>query len=155
MIDLQIEVHTKKCPALGSLREKMYHKIAQTDFDHTIKYELHTRLDGMPKHNKICHGDFQPSNIIVASDHTPYIIDWAHVTQGNASADVARSYLLFLLSDNREASEYYLNTFCEKTSTPRQYIEQWIPIVAASQSVKGREEEREFLEIIVNVVDYA
>jgi hypothetical protein len=76
------------------------------------------------------------------------------VTQGNASADVARTYLLYLLAEQKENGEYYLNRFCEKTDTSRQYVEKWIPIVAASQSVKGNEKERAFLHRIVDVVDY-
>jgi serine/threonine protein kinase len=154
MIDLQIEVHTKKCPLLTKLKDKMLRKISLTNFDSTIKYELHTRLDSMPSHDKVCHGDFRPSNIIVSADGSPYIIDWSHVTQGNASADVARTYLTFLLGNQKESGEYYLNTFCEKTCTPRHYIEKWLPIVAASQSVKGNKEELEFLQRFVDVVDY-
>ena len=38
----------------------------------------------MPKHNKVCHGDFNPSNVIIAEDGPPYILDWSHATQGNA-----------------------------------------------------------------------
>ena len=33
-------------------------------------------------------------------------------------------------------------------------FQEWLPIVAASQSVKGKEEEREFLLSWVNVCDY-
>ena len=96
-VDLQLEMHSKSCPLLTKLRDKMNRKISQTDFDATTRYELHSRLDAMPKHNKLCHGDFNPSNIIITDDGTPYIIDWSHATQGNASADVARTYLLFWL----------------------------------------------------------
>ena len=35
-----------------------------------------------------------------------------------------------------------------------QYVQKWMPIVAASQSVKGNEKEREFLLSWVDVVDY-
>ena len=35
-----------------------------------------------------------------------------------------------------------------------QYVQKWLPIVAASQSVKGNKEEREFLLGWVNVVDF-
>ena len=47
-----------------------------------IHIYLHTRLESMPKHNKVCHGDFNPSNVIITDDGTPYIIDWSHATQG-------------------------------------------------------------------------
>ncbi|MBO5757036.1 MAG: phosphotransferase [Clostridia bacterium] len=154
LVDLQMEVHSKTCPLLNKLKDKMSRKIAQTDFDATTRYDLHTRLEAMPKHNKVCHGDFNPSNVVVTEDGSLYILDWAHATQGNASADVARTYLLFWLNGDIEGADFYLNTFCKKSDTAKQYVQKWMPIVAASQSVKGNEKEREFLAGWVGVVDY-
>ena len=153
-VDLQMEVHSKRAPLLNKLKDKMNRKISQADLNATIRYDLHTRLEAMPKHNKVCHGDFNPSNIIIAKDGTPYIIDWSHATQGNASADAARTYLLFWLSGDINLAEKYLNLFCLKSDTAKQYVQKWIPIVAASQLVKGKKEEREFLLHWVDVVDY-
>lgn len=154
-VDLQIEVHSKKAPLLNKLKDKMDRKITQTDLDATTRYELHTRLEAMPKHKKVCHGDFNPSNIIIRKDDgTPFILDWAHATQGNASADVARTYLLFCLEGDREKADKYLDLFCKKSDTAKQYVQKWLPIVAASQSVKGKPEEREFLLSWVNVMDF-
>ena len=154
-VDLQIEVHSKKAPLLNKLKDKMDRKITQTDLDATTRYELHTRLEAMPKHKKVCHGDFNPSNIIIRKDDgTPFILDWAHATQGNASADVARTYLLFCLEGDKEKADKYLDLFCKKSDTAKQYVQKWLPIVAASQSVKGKPEEREFLLSWVNVMDF-
>ncbi len=153
-VDLQIEVHSKKAPLLNKLKDKMNRKISAADLDATTRYDLHTRLEAMPKHNKVCHGDFNPSNIIIKPDGTPYILDWSHATQGNASADVARTYLLFCLAGKTDVAEKYLKLFCTKTDTAKQYIQKWLPIVAASQSVKGDPKEREFLLSWVDVVDY-
>jgi len=154
LVDLQMIVHTKTAPLLNKLKDKMNRKIASTKLDATTRYDLHTRLESMPKHNKVCHGDFNPSNIIIAKGNVPYIIDWSHATQGNASADVARTYLLFCLNGDKEGAEYYLDTFCQKSDTAKQYVQKWIPIVAASQSVKGNEKEVELLMSWVDVVDY-
>ena len=154
LVDIQMEIHTKTSPLLNKLKDKMNRKISETSFDATTRYDLHTRLEGMPKHKKVCHGDFRPSNIIITPEGKPYVIDWAHATQGNASADVARTYLLFCLIGDKESAEYYLNTFCRKSDTAKQYVQKWMPIVAASQSVKGNAEEREFLCGWVNVVDW-
>ncbi|MBQ7134346.1 MAG: phosphotransferase [Ruminococcus sp.] len=154
LVDLQISVHEKTCPMLNKLKDKMNRKISQTTLDATTRYELHTRLEGMPKHKKVCHGDFNPSNIIITADGTPYILDWAHATQGNASADVARTYLLFCLKGEEKLANEYLNLFCKKSNTAKQYVQKWMPIVAASQSVKGNEKEREFLLSWCDVVDY-
>ena len=153
-VDLQLEIHSKKSPLLNKLKDKMDRKISQADLDATTRYDLHTRLEGMPKHNKVCHGDFNPSNIIVGEDGKLYILDWSHATQGNASADAARTYLLFCLNGDEANAKKYLELFCKKSDTARQYVEKWMPIVAASQSVKGNEKEREFLLSWVDVVDY-
>lgn len=153
-VDIQLEIHSKKSPLLNKLKDKMNRKISETNLDATTRYELHTRLEGMPKHTKVCHGDFNPSNIIISPAGDYYVLDWSHATQGNASADAARTYLLFSLEGDIEAAEMYINMFCKKSDTAKQYVQQWLPIVAASQSVKGNEEEREFLMKWIDVVDY-
>ena len=154
LVDLQLSVHEKKSPLLNKLKDKMNRKISESSLDATTRYELHTRLEGMPKHKKVCHGDFNPSNIIIAEDGTAYILDWSHATQGNASADVARTYLLFCLAGDVDGAKLYLDLFCTKSNTAKQYVQKWMPIVAASQSVKGNAHEREFLLSWVDVVDY-
>ena len=153
-VDLQLKVHAEVCPQLNSLKDKMNRKISASSLDATTRYELHTRLESMPKHKKVCHGDFNPSNIIITEDGAAYILDWSHATQGNASADAARTYLLFMLNGNEELAKKYLKLFCKKSNTAMQYVQKWMPIVAASQSVKGNEHEREFLLSWINVVEY-
>ena len=153
-VDLQNLVHTKKSSGLLKIKEKMNAKIEQTDFDDATKFELQARLAGMPNHDKLCHGDFNPSNIIVTDNGEMYIIDWSHATQGNASADVARTYLLFNLDGKRELAEKYLSLFMKKTGISRSYYMRWIPIVAASQTVKEKGKEKELLSSWVNVVDF-
>jgi len=155
LVELQMEVHAKRAPGLNKLKDKMNRKISEAELDATTRYELHTRLEGMKKHTKVCHGDFNPSNIIISDvDGKAYIIDWSHATQGNASADVARTYLLFWLAGDTEGAKKYMELFCKMSDTARQYIERWLPIVAASQSVKGKPEERQLLLSWANVVDY-
>ncbi len=153
-VDIQLSIHNRKAPLLNKLRDKMNRKISESGLDATTRYELHTRLESMPKHTKICHGDFNPSNIICGEDGVDYIIDWSHATQGNASADTARTYLLFCLSGDIKMADMYLSLFCEKNDTAKQYVQQWLPIVAASQMVKGKPEEKEFLMKWTNVIDY-
>ena len=153
-VNLQRTVLSKKVPMLNKLKDKMQAKISATGLDATIRYELHTRLDALPKHYNLCHGDFNPSNIIITADGTPYIIDWSHATQGNASADVARSYLLFYLNGKEKLAEKYLNLYCKKSDTAKQYVQKWIPIVAASRLTAANKNEEEFLHRWIDVVDY-
>ena len=154
MVDLQIDIHSKACPLLNKLKEKTIRALQEEEqLDANTRYDLLTRLDGMPKHTKLCHGDFEPSNIIVAADGAMYVVDWVHASQGNASADVARTYLLLSLKDAKKA-DMYMDLFCEKTGTEKRYVQGWLPIVAAAQLAKKRPEEKELLEKWVNVFPY-
>ena len=154
LVRLQMEVHAKTGPLLNRLRDKMSRWIAVTELDATLRYDLHTRLEAMPRHNKICHGDFNPSNVVITQDGTPYILDWSHASQGNAAADIARSYLWFYLKNGAEDAEYYLNAFCEKSGAERHYVQKWLPMVAAAQMAKGNADERAALEPWTRMVDY-
>ena len=153
-VDLQIEMFSKKAPKLKKLKDKLARQInGLKEVDATTRYELLTRLESMPKHNKLCHGDFNPSNVIVAEDGSMSIIDWAHATQGNASADAAMTYLLFALKD-QEVADLYLKLFCHKSDTARQYVQKWLPIVAASQLAKENELEKDFLLSWIDIIDF-
>ena len=153
-VDLQLKVHSQKVNTIKRLRHKLMDQInSLKDLDATARYELATRLESMPKHTKLCHGDFCPSNIIVGDDGKWYLVDWVHASQGNASADVARTYLLLSLKDSKLA-DLYMDLFCEKTGTDKRYVQGWLPIVAAAQLVKKRPEEKELLEKWINVFPY-
>ena len=157
-VDIQLEMHAKSAPMLNKLKDKMKRKISQTGLDATTRYELDSRLESMPKHNKLCHGDYCPDNILVETDDTGKItaitaVDWVHATQGNASADVANTYLMLKLVDESFA-EKYLVDFCKKTHTDRRYVHSWLPIVAAARMTKHIPEEKELLESMIDVCDY-
>ena len=153
-VSLQLEMHSKQAPMLNKLKDKLNRQISSlTAISATTRYELHTRLDSMPKHVKVCHGDFIPSNVIVGEDGSLTIIDWAHATQGNASADAAMTYLLFALKDQKKA-DMYLRLFCEKSDTALQYVQRWLPIVAAAQLTKHNDLEQDFLMRWIDVVEY-
>ena len=154
LVDLQMMVHEKKCTQLTKLKDKMNRRIADSELDATTRYDIYTRLEAMPKHVKVCHGDFNPSNVIIAEDGTPYILDWAHATQGNASADIARTYLLFWLNGDISGAEMYLDAACRKSDTPKRYVQQWMAIVAASRLIEGNEKEHEFLRSWVDSEEY-
>jgi len=67
---------------------------------------------------------------------------------------VARTYLLFNLDGIEELADKYLQLFCKKSGTTKRYVQRWLPIVAASQTVKKNAEEKELLNKWVNVVEY-
>ena len=153
-VDIQLEIMSKKVPTLNRLKDKYRRKLTEADIDDTTRYELLQRLEGTKNHDKLCHGDFNPSNVIMKENGEYYIIDWAHATQGNASADAAKTFLLFSVGGQTELAEKYLNLFTEKSGLEKRGIQRWVPIVAAVQMKKGKTENREFLEKWIDVVDY-
>lgn len=154
-VDTQMKILSNSVPLLNRIKDKFRRKLSNAvNIDENTRYELMQRLEGMKNHTKLCHGDFNPSNVIVKDNGEVYVIDWAHVTQGNASADVARTFLLFSIEGKNELAEKYINLFSEKSGISKANIQRWIPIVAATQMTKEKEEEQEFLSNWINVVDY-
>lgn len=143
--DLQIKINSESCLELSRLKDRLNYRICDSDLPATVRYDLHLRLEEMPNESKICHGDFYPTNIIISEDNVPFILDWSHATVGNASADAARTYILFKIKGKDEYAEKYLELYSQKSGTEISYIKKWIPVVAASLSISAREEERKIL----------
>ena len=154
-VDIQLTIHSKQVPLLNRLKDKFKRKLVNaTNINENTKYELLQRLEGMPNHTKLCHGDYTPSNVIITENGDYYVIDWAHATQGNASADCARTFLTFSMHCKSDIAEKYLDLFSKKSGIGKDNIQRWIPIVAATQMTKNIAEEQEFLSKWIDIVDY-
>ncbi len=155
LVDLQVEINSFRSAKISKLKDYLKRSIEGLDMiDDVKKYELLTRLEAMPKHVKLCHGEFTPDNVIV-SDGGIYVVDWLKAKQGNASADIAKTYLSFCLSHQTEYAEKYLKLYCSKTGTAVKYVQDWLPIVAAAQLKFKRPEERELLLTWIDIADYS
>ena len=137
--------------------------LADTQLDihsHTVsdikKYELETRLESMPEHNKLCHGNFGPDNVVIDEMDEVIVLDWVAATRGNASADVAKAYFKLALIST-ELAEKYITIFCEKSETDRQYVYEWLPLMAACGLCEKNptEKEKTILYSWLDVVDYS
>lgn len=144
-VDLQLEVHEKNCPLFCDMREKLERKILLSAVSKEVKKKLLSALHEKPVQKKLCHGDFNLSNVILTPDNTPYIIDWSHASLGNGIADAARTALSFYLGDERELGEDYIKLFLKKSNIGRDELESWALIVAAALSVSANEREKELL----------
>lgn len=154
-VKIQLEVLSKKVPLLNRIKDKFKRKLTDAkNINESTRYELLQRLEGMKNHTKLCHGDFNPSNIIIKENGEHYILDWSHATQGNASADAARTFLLFSMQGKGKLAEKYLDLFSNESGIERRNIQRWIPIVAATQMTKGKENEQEFLSKWIDIVDF-
>lgn len=155
LVDLQLQVQSKSCPFLYKLKDKLKSKIVLADLDEDTRSALLAQIESMDGQNLLCHGDFIPSNIIIRDDGTPFILDWSHMTTGDAAADFAMTYLLFLMNEDKDGADRYLNLLCQKINISEQQIKKWVPVVAASQSIKGNIQKREFMLAQVNLSDFS
>ena len=156
LISIQESVLAKVCDnlKLPKLKDKLNGYISKADVDSTIRYELHARREKRPDHYKLCHGDIYPSNLILENGKW-YILDWAHATRGNASADAAMTYLLFLLDGKEKEAERYLKAFCKKRNIDPAYVQQWISVVSAAKLKDYPEgQTKEVLLKNINVIEY-
>ena len=59
-------------------------------------------------------------------------------------------YLIFLLSGEIERADEYISVYCDKTQTPLDDIQKWIPRVAAAQLVKANTETKQKLYELID-----
>ena len=152
LAEVQIYISSKTVSMLPVLKEKYRRKITESkELSEDAKFELLQRLNGMKNHTKLCHGDFSPSNVIIKSDGKYAIIDWAHATQGNASADIAKTYINFASNNRQEMGDKYLDIISEKSKINKEYIQRWLPIVAAAyldQENENKEKKKKWSDIV-------
>ncbi len=158
LAELHADLHARRVVfALPSQRERLRARIIAAEALPTVtKTAALERLTRLPEDGIFCHGDFHPANILMA-DRGPVIIDWIDATWGNAAADVARTWVLFMghtaYPDTpswvrplaRTCCEVHLRRYCELRSVTQREVEAWIPVVAAARLSENIPEAREWL----------
>ena len=127
----------------------MSRRIARSELRATTRYDFQIRLEEMEQFHEVVHGDYNPSNIIIDENGKVWVIDWAHVSEGNAAADVAKTYLWFNLHNQNELSEKYLKRYVERSVIEEKFIRNWMPLVAAWILDTALEEKKPYLRDIV------
>lgn len=145
LIDIQCSVYTKSSDFLQDMNSHIIQNISKSNLEESIKNSLLSTLIKIPEQKDFCHGDINPSNIIITEDNKAFIVDWAHASRGNRIADAALTFLFFRYNHDDKTAALYLETFCSKTGITKDQFEEWIPIMAASKYAKANERERNFL----------
>lgn len=150
---LQIAVQrTPVPPALNHQSNKLKRMIGRVkSLDPSQRYDLQMRAERMSRGHAICHGDFNPTNVIVGEDKQYFFCDWTHVTEGLPEADAAMTYIL-LHEQFPEAADKYLDLYSVMADIPKQKIQYWLPVVAAAELSRGRA-GNEFLNEWIDVAN--
>ena len=153
-VAIQCEIFKKTSERMGNLADKLDKQISASPLPKETRYDLHMKLQSFPRGKALCHGDFNPTNVIITPKGEWRVIDWSHVRLGDPLADVARTYLLFWLSGHVAAAEKYMSLACEALKVKLQDVQKWLPVVAAAESSRDQTpKNRELLAHWASVVD--
>ena len=140
-VAIQCQIFAKTSERMGNLADKLDKQISASPLPKETRYDLHMKLQSFPRGKALCHGDFNPTNVIITPKGDWRVIDWSHVRLGDPLADVARTYLLFWLSGH-----------ALKVKLPD--VQKWLPIVAAAESSRDQTpKNHELLVHWASVVD--
>lgn len=132
VVELQVAMHRVGSTHFRPIKLVLTGNIlAAPGLDDSDRKKLIAMLERLPDGFAILHGDFHGGNILF--DGTGYrIIDWAEVALGDPAADVARSYMDYLLMDRKDLSEMHLAKYCAATGMSQDTILAWLPVMAGS-----------------------
>lgn len=90
--------------ALPDLNDDLRQRISASDdrFPALVDYALDV-LDGLPRGDRVCHGDFHVANVLGALERLT-VIDWPNATCGDPDADVAHTHMLHRFGRPREGT---------------------------------------------------
>ena len=67
-VDAQIRINSTKARGLAKLKERIEESLFEAGLSSATLYDLHMKLESLPQGDKVCHGDFAPSNLIACGD---------------------------------------------------------------------------------------
>ena len=130
--DMQMSVHSITADGFPHQNDKLKNNICNTPIlEAAQKQKLLQLLQNMGTDHRLCHGDFHVFNLIQTTRNIK-IIDWVDASSGSISADVCRSYLLYLLYRS-EIAEVYLEMYCHKANMLKQDVLRWLPVIAGAR----------------------
>ena len=151
---VRYQIFAKTSERMGNLADKLDKQISASPLPKETRYDLHMKLQSFPRGKSLCHGDFNPTNVIITPKGDWRVIDWSHVRLGDPLADVARTYLLFWLSGHVAAAEKYMALACDALKVKLPDVQKWLPIVAAAESSRDQTpKNHELLVHWASVVD--
>lgn len=132
VVELQAAMHKVNSSNFRPIKLVMAGNIyASPGLDDAERRKLLAMLEKLSDGLAVLHGDFHGGNIIF--DGTRYmIIDWAEVAIGDPAADVARSYMDYLMLGRVDLSEMHLTKYLSATGISRTKVLDWLPVMAGS-----------------------
>jgi uncharacterized protein (TIGR02172 family) len=156
---LHVSVHSCQQPEFPELHSYLTRAITHaTDLADSEKASVLAILDRLPRGDAICHGDFQPGNVIMSVTGST-LVDWSHAASGDAIADVAHTALMLnhtvlshpvppnvmerIASVRSAFCTAYLREYAKLRAVPSDRLRAWtLPVTAARLSYDLSDSQR-------------
>jgi thiamine kinase len=152
---LHARIHAAAGPdSLPTVHERLRARLESALVPSELRDRALARLDGLPRGDRLCHGDFHPGNVLVAPGDRALAIDWTGAARGDPAADVARSFVIIrhgavtpdatrtLAALARVGRRVLWRGYAGAYGVDRGALERWLPVVAAARLAEDIEGER-------------
>lgn len=160
--DLQVAFHSKQTDRLPKQKKSIAQNISGADaLTGEEKEALLAILEELPDGNTVCHGDYQPDNVMVHKEEA-LVLDWMTAVSGNPAADVARTLMILhdaalpetmspltqrlVAAVRRRFANAYWRAYSKETGMKGEQVKKWVLPIMASRLVEGvPESEKQLL----------
>jgi Ser/Thr protein kinase RdoA (MazF antagonist) len=150
---LHVAIHRHPAPRLPALKARLGDEIRKAGIKLGAALPTQALLDRlaeMPDGDRLCHGDFHPSNVL-GLPGSAWVIDWLEATRGEPAVDVCQSWLLMQRPPGEQDAKAYVEAYARESGLGSNDILHWRPIVAGARladDVPG--EVNRLMEIVID-----
>ena len=170
MSNLHFQIHQIKTSKIISIQNFLKLFIGNAkELSLRQKMHLFSYIDTLESDNKLCYYDFHPDQIMLTKNGA-YLIDWVSAVSSPPSADVARTYLLFLCSvysgtdfDFKDLKKFYVSPLFDayfkdytklNPKVTKEKVYSWLLPLAAGRIGEGIESQTPFLlKMVTYLID--
>jgi aminoglycoside phosphotransferase (APT) family kinase protein len=153
--ELHARIHEVAAPSsLPSVHDRTRARLESPLVPADLRDRALALLDALPEGERLCHGDFNPANVLRAPDGSPRVIDWSAASRGAPDADYARAELIVrhgavgpdattaVRALARVGRRVLWHGYRRAYGRPPVEADRWFPVMAAARLAEDIAEER-------------
>lgn len=165
LANIHVKIHNSTIDLSLDIKDKLLNNIHATeDLSEQEKEKIESYIKTLPDGKSLCHFDFHPGNVMIKNNEF-YVIDWMTACNGDATADVARTFLLLCYGEllyanwfvkliahivEKHIGKIYLHQYKKITGICDAEIKKWLLPIAAARLIEwiSQNEKNRLLKFI-------
>ena len=144
-LSAQEDIFSRRCPDLPSFSEQARRALLAADLSETMREKLLSLVWQLPQEDTVCHGEFEPSNVLLTRDGGVCLLDWSEATRGPRKADMAWTWLLLRMNGFARAAKRYRAASRCMGDLDEDEFDRWAALAAAVHLSGANARRRSFL----------